>query len=148
MEETKKSSFQFEGFQIIKSHIEKIGFEKVSNNIELNFNPRGEKDDPEKTFRLFLGINIADKEKTFIANIEAVGFFKYLIETEESLLTNFFYVNAPAILFPYLRAYISTLTTLSGFETITLPTINFTFLGNTLKEHTKEIHSDPKLELE
>lgn len=148
MEETKKSGFQFDGFQIIKSFIEKKGFDKISNNIQLNFNPRGEKDDSKKTFRLFLGVDIADTEKTFVANIEAIGFFKYSIGTEEALLSNFFYVNAPAILFPYIRAYISTLTTLSGLETITLPTINFTFLGNTLKEHTKEIHSDPKLELE
>lgn len=144
MEDTKKSGFQFVGFQIIKSHIEKKGFEKVGDNLRLDFNPRGEKDITKELFNLLLGINISNTEKTFEVEIEAIGFFKYSIESDVSILDNYFYLNAPAILFPYIRAYISTLTTLSGLETITLPTINFTFLGNTLREHTTEVHKETK----
>lgn len=144
MDETKKSGFQFVGFQIIKSHIEKNGFDKVGDDLDLEFIPRGEKDDIKNVFSLFLKVNISNADKTFVVNIEAVGFFNYSIEVEDKILSNYFYVNAPAILFPYVRAYISTLTTLSGFETITLPTINITFLGNSLKENTIVIHTDIK----
>lgn len=34
-------------------------------------------------------------------------------------------VNSPAIAYPFLRAYIATLLTLSGLEIVLLPTINF-----------------------
>lgn len=51
----------------------------------------------------------------------------------------FFYTNAPALLFPYIRAYISTLTNLSGFEPINLPTLNMTQLGKELEQNTSEI---------
>lgn len=142
MEEAKKSGFQFTGFQIIKSYIEKRGFNKVGENLKLEINPRGEKNNSKEEFSLFLVVNIEDEDKAFKVNLEAVGFFKYSMKTEGATLSNYFFVNAPAILFPYVRAYISTLTTLSGFETITLPTINFTYLGNELAEHTKEIPSD------
>lgn len=146
MEETKKSGFQFVGFQIIKSHIEKNGFDKVGDNLKLGFSPRGEKDESKKEFRLYLGVNISNTEKSFNVSIEAVGFYKFSTEIEGPSLSDYFYVNAPAILFPYIRAYISTLTTLSGFETVTLPTINFTFLGDALKINTKEVQLDLKLE--
>ena len=59
-------------------------------------------------------------------------------ENKEGLenLGKFFYINAPALLFPYIRAYISTLTNLSGFEPINLPTLNMTRLGDDLKKNT------------
>jgi preprotein translocase subunit SecB len=40
--------------------------------------------------------------------------------------SNFVKINAPAIAYPFLRAYISNLTLSSGFSPIILPTINFT----------------------
>ncbi|PIQ16396.1 MAG: protein export chaperone secb, partial [Flavobacteriales bacterium CG18_big_fil_WC_8_21_14_2_50_32_9] len=38
--------------------------------------------------------------------------------------------------FPYIRAYISALTALSGLKTITIPTMNLTGLGEKLKRKT------------
>lgn len=140
MEETKKSGFQFTGFHISKSFIENKGLSKVSSDdLEMEFLPRGEKNDNKNEYRLFIEVKISSEDKSFVVNIEAVGFFNYPGNIDNTILSNYFYINAPAILFPYLRAYISALTTLSGFDTVTLPTINFTYLGNRLKENTKEI---------
>jgi len=139
MENTEKSKFQFTGFQIIKSIIEKKEAEKVGTNFSLGFSPRGEKEEKSNEFKLYLGVKVEDEKKTFKAEIEAVGYFKFDPSQEEKILGNFFYINAPAILFPYIRAYISALTNLSGIETVTLPTINMTSLGNTLKENTSSI---------
>jgi len=147
MKKTKKAGFQFVGFKVIKSHIEKKGFDKVGTDLELGFKPRGEKDSTKNIFNLYLGILISDKEKQFIVDIEIVGFFKYENIDNDDIRDNYFYINAPAILFPYVRAYVSTLTALSGYETITMPTMNLTLLGDTLKKNIKELHSDIKLEL-
>jgi len=49
----------------------------------------------------------------------------------------FFCINGPAILFPYIRAYLSSLSALSGIPLILLPTINMTGLAETLKSNIK-----------
>ena len=63
------------------------------------------------------------------------------IKNKEGLdnLNNLFFVNAPALLFPYIRAYISTLTNLSGFDPINLPTLNMSGLGEDLKKNTSNL---------
>lgn len=48
-------------------------------------------------------------------------------------------VNAPAIAYPFLRSYVSTVTLNSGVEPMILPTINFQALA---KEHQKNKCSD------
>lgn len=142
MEESKKAGFQFTGFQVIRSHIDKMGSEKVGDNLELNFATRGEKDETRRIFNLFLGVTISNTDKTFNVDVEVVGYFTYSSEAGVEIINNYFFINAPAILFPYVRAYISSLTALSGYETVTLPTINITFLGNSLKENTIDIHPE------
>ncbi|QTE36968.1 protein-export chaperone SecB [Mucilaginibacter gossypii] len=57
--------------------------------------------------------------------------YECLFSTEEDITTEFKEshfpnINAPAIGFPFLRAYISYLLINSGFEPVLLPTINFT----------------------
>ena len=54
-------------------------------------------------------------------------------------MNQYFYTNAPAILFPYIRAYISTLTNLSGYKPINLPTLNLTSLREELEKNTTEV---------
>ena len=54
-------------------------------------------------------------------------------------MNQYFYTNAPAILFPYIRAYISTLTNLSGYKPINLPTLNLTSLREDLEKNTSEV---------
>ncbi len=50
--------------------------------------------------------------------------------SEEFQKSPFVGVNAPAIAYPYMRAYISTFCALSGFEPVILPTVNFQALYN------------------
>jgi preprotein translocase subunit SecB len=84
-------------------------------------------------------VNIEDENKSFNIEIDAVANYTFESEIGIDNLSKFFYVNAPALLFPYIRAYISTLTNLSGFEPINLPTLNMTRLGEDLKNNTTEI---------
>ena len=72
--------------------------------------------------------------------MDAVAQFSLDMKVEESQISNYFFVNAPAILFPYIRAYIATLTTLSGYlKPITLPTLNLISLAKKLEKNTEFI---------
>jgi preprotein translocase subunit SecB len=131
------SKFQFKGFNIIRSLIEKKEA-RPAQKMSLSFNPRGLINRKNSTFQLNLGVKIGDEDKVINIEIEAVAVFYFDSQIDIQTLDKLFYVNAPALLFPYIRAYITTLTTLSGFEPVTLPTLNMTELGSDLKKNTKE----------
>ncbi len=132
------STFQFNGFKIIRSLIEHNN-NISSKKISLSFAPNGIIDSKKNIFQLYLGVKIEDENQAFNIDIEAVA--EYSFGNTENLdnLNDLFFVNAPALLFPYIRAYISTLTNLSGFEPITLPTLNLSKLGDDLKNNTSRI---------
>ncbi|WP_340075495.1 protein-export chaperone SecB [Leptobacterium sp. I13] len=80
--------------------------------------------DLDKVFGVSFEIEINDK--FFDLTVEAIFMFRLDEEiTEEFKLSNFPKINAPAIAFPYLRAYISNFTLQSGYDPVILPSINF-----------------------
>ncbi len=132
-----ESRFQFQGFKITRSLIERKDKE-ISKKISIGFKPKGILKNSKDKFILELGVLINDENKAFNIEIDSFATFHFEKEVEVNKLNNMFYVNAPALLFPYIRAYISTLTNLSGFEPINLPTLNMQKLGNDLKNNTIE----------
>ena len=76
-------------------------------------------------FGLFLGLGMRQQpeielEIDFVAWFEADGPI-----TEDFLQSQWALVNAPAIAFPFLRSFVSTLTLNAGYRPVLLPTINF-----------------------
>lgn len=57
--------------------------------------------------------------------------------TEKFISSNFPKVNAPAIAFPFLRAFVSNYLLNSGYNPILLPSINFTQFKSDSKEKSK-----------
>lgn len=74
--------------------------------------------------------------------MKAVGLFKFKSTVKQEELSNYFYVNAPAIIFPYIRAYVASVSALSGLSPINLPVMNLTGLGEELKKKTRKVKSE------
>ena len=94
-----------------------LRFKKVFKNKEKN------------NFKIVFFLNIEDKN--FDLNIDAV--FSFTTDekiTEDFKQSHFPRINAPAIAYPYLRAYVSNLTLQSGTNPVMLPTINFVKFKN------------------
>ena len=87
-------------------------------------------DEENNTFGVAFKLNINDRSFDLI--IEAFFNFEIVDEkiTEDFKLSSFPKINAPAIAFPYLRAFVSNLTLQSGLEPVILPSINFVKLAN------------------
>lgn len=130
------SKFQFNGYSINKSLIE---LQENSNfdNIKIGFKVSGLVNQNEKIYFLNLSVSITNEEKDLKIQVDAIGKFKFETVDKIEDISSFFYTNSSAILFPYIRAYISTLTNLSGNRSITLPTMNLTNLAEELKSNTK-----------
>ena len=73
----------------------------------------------DNLYRVELKIDIEDKDKTLSVSAKCTGIFE--TEVEQRVLIE---RNAIAIMFPYLRSYISTLTTVPGISPIILPPMN------------------------
>jgi preprotein translocase subunit SecB len=139
MIESNKSAFQFDNFKIIRSIFDRKDGE-ISKKINIGFLPSAKYFKAKGKFVLLLNVKIFDANK--LLNIEVIAEAEYTLKgtAEGKLISNYFYINAPAILFPYIRAYISTLTTLSGYSSpITLPTMNLASLAKDLEKNTEII---------
>ncbi len=129
-----KSGFQFKGFIIKKSFIN-IG-DINDFDLNINFKPSGQLNKKESTFKLNLETFISEKNNDLTIEVLTQGFFSFNnLDNDE--LCDFLYLNAPAILFPYIRAYITSLTALSGVSPIVLPTLNLSGLKNDLKNNVE-----------
>lgn len=134
------AKFQFKEYFIRKSSIEKKEGD-VSDEFKISFLPNGIIYKSDSCFRLILGVHIEDVNRVIVIDIEAVANYYFDKEVDFASLESYFYINAPALLFPYIRAYISTLTNLSGYKPVNLPTLNLQRLGKELKERTTESDS-------
>ena len=129
-----KANIQFIDFKVPESH---FAF-KAKGNYEINlaFNVKGEVISAKSLFVLKLGIKVQDKNELFFIDAHTESTFSYdkTVDLNE-YLEGLFILNAPAIVFPYLRAYITNITTQSGMTPIILPTLNLTNLGESLKQN-------------
>jgi len=137
MNETKTSAFQFTGYKIVRSLIELKSVD-LGDNFSISFVPKGIINKTESTFQLDLTVFIKDTKDTINIEINVISVYVFDGQIEKTQLNKFFYLNAPAIIFPYVRAYITTLTALSGIDPVIIPTLNLSALGKDLEENTVE----------
>ena len=132
MTEISQTTFKFVNFFVRESHI------RLSDGgdfkIDVNITPKGVVLKSLNQFHLELAVNIKEATDKFEISIVSVAIFEFDPKADiEQYMSSLFTVNAPAIAFPYIRAYISNLTSQSGLFTVTLPTFNLSAMGDKLK---------------
>lgn len=130
-----QSSFQFIDYLIEKSNIE-ISDPNIGRDMKFGIEPYGKFDRDKHVFTLSLEVAVKDEEDKFIMSFLIKGLFEYKCSNFNELL-NFIGINAPAILFPYIRAYVSNITSLSGMQPVIMPTLNMQPIGKQLVEKLK-----------
>ena len=73
-----------------------------------------------------------------VVQLESVALFQ-MEESVKSVddIPNYFYANSIAIVYPYLRAFVSTLTLQSNAKPMVLPTMNLSSLESDLRKNTR-----------
>lgn len=138
MKEAQTSSFSFEGFNIVRSVFDRKEGE-LSKKFQISLQPSGTHYLKDGRFQLNLNTRIENDSQLLHIEVHATATYKIIGDESPEILKNFFYLNAPAILFPYIRAYVSALTTLSGLAPVTLPTLNLSYLADELEKNTQRI---------
>lgn len=127
-----EAGIQFINFLVKESHL--VFKDPGKQKISVSFSAKGYIFRDINQFQLQLGVDIKEEEGKFEIHLETESIFEYPIDADiESYKNSLFVVNAPAIVFPYLRAYITNLTALSGIPVLTIPTFNLSNLGESLK---------------
>lgn len=76
--------------------------------------------------------------ETQLVEIDCHSEFVFSEQIELCNIPSFFYPNSIAIIFPYIRAFISTLSLQANMNPIILPTMNLTSLQEELRNNTIE----------
>ena len=106
--------------------------------LSVSFDPCGEYSKATGEYKLRLITRVSSEEKEFISTTLQVVFgFTESIELSE--IPDYFYPNCMAIVFPYVRSFLSTLSLQANVPPIILPIINFSDLQGILKRNTKEV---------
>lgn len=101
---------------------------REGNSFDLTINHVFE-NNSTKGFGILFNIEIRDID--FDLNVEILYNFEADTEiTDEFKNSDFPKINAPAIAFPFLRAFISNFTLQAGFDSVILPSINFVEFSN------------------
>lgn len=129
-----KSDFKFDKYIIRDSKLSINQDDKLNaDELSLEIIPKGVK--YAEKFILTLNVIIKDDNDKFDLNISIDGYFTFRENISPQEISKYFILNAPAIMFPYIRGYITMLTSLSGIGTITLPLLNLVKLSKELAEN-------------
>ncbi len=127
------AAFNFEGYKFtqVRLDLDKLG----GDMRELDIRPSGEFDRDQRKYRLTfdLYIRVRGEEAVYI---KCLSLFKMGGED----IPDYFYANSIAIVFPYVRAFISTISLQAGVSpAIILPTLNLSSLRYRLRDNTQII---------
>lgn len=138
MSEIQEVKFRFVNFLVRESHI--VLKEQGEPKIAVDFTATGLIFKNLNQFQLELNVEIKEETEKFHIDLNTFSVFEFPEDADiEKYIATYFTLNAPAIAFPYIRAYITNLTAQSGLFTITLPTYNLTAMGEKLRENIQVI---------
>lgn len=124
------AKFRFKRYKILSSNIEIKDDDNLDGKLNVVLEQTGTEDVGMNTYQHTLVVKISNKDRSIVADVKITGWFEFDSEIDDKTKFIFFNSSAPAILFPYLRAYITTLTGLSGINPIILPTLNLSNRNN------------------
>lgn len=127
-----KARFRFVEYLFKETSIKLTG-EDISDDVEFGIEPNGIFEEDNKMFILTLNVLVKDKKSSLEVKMTVTGKFKYETNDIQELVP-YLGFNAPAIMFPYIRAYITNITALGGMLPIILPTLNMESVGKELLE--------------
>lgn len=132
----------FEGFevnqvQLRQSRIAGDDMPKYS----VDFKPSGRVSWGHGRFELRLQVSVESKPDSLAVELDARSYFTFDASLPPDDLHQLFIHNTLSLTFPYVRAYLSALTALSGLATVTMPTFNLTSYAKTLESKLEDVGS-------
>lgn len=133
-----KAAFKLDSYQFTKASLDF----NIPDNTELNitFNPKGTFHTERRQYDLAFDVVVECKETgTKVVEVSCVASFTFEGQVSIENIPDYFYPNSLAILFPYIRAFVSTISLQANVRPVILPTINLMGLTEELKRNTEVV---------
>lgn len=114
----------------------------ITDSLSINFSIAGGYDEGKGLFNLSFKTYVSGEGTDPYISILCKAQYKFVERIKFADIPDYFYVNSLAILFPYVRAYISILTTQANQRAVILPTYNLSALGTELQKNTALSNAD------
>ena len=106
----------------------------------IDFKPSGKLKEIKGTYDLsFDTIVKCEESDTIIVEVSCIAQFSFMDRIKFEEIPDFFYPNSLAILFPYIRAFVSTLSLQANSSPMILPTVNLMGLTEKLRDNTSVV---------
>ena len=132
------SSLRFENYKVNKIEFKanEIEQQKQVWNLKFNISNTTEVNEEKNRMKITLAVNIFEgvEDAPFNMNIEISGFFELV--GEDNIIR--YEANAIAIMYPYLRAIVSTYTASANVVPVILPAINVNAMLKRKKEENNQ----------
>ena len=133
-----KASFKLDSYHFSKASLDF----NIPNEVELNisFKLKGTFDQKNSRYNLNFDVKVECKETdSVVVNVSCEAYFSFNGKVAFNEIPDYFYPNSLAILFPYVRAFVSTISLQANVQPVILPTINLIGLTEELKQQTTVI---------
>ena len=137
--EATSAAFKFVGFKIpLFRYCESEKRDQV--NLKIDFQPTGRYYKADKTFEITLDvIGIDEDTNKEVLFVQSLSSFVFESQSDLADLPPYFYRNAIAIIYPYLRSFVSTLTLQANAGILILGLLNLSSLEGPLRKNTIEV---------
>lgn len=133
----KEATFSMVGYKFTNVELD---FNKEDNNLTLELKPKGvffpEQGEYELIFDFYARSKDDIPDQKIITHITCESIFRFTDVHAVENIPTYFYANSIAIIFPYVRAFISTVTLQANVNPIILPTLNLSSLKDELINNT------------
>ncbi len=130
-------------FSIVSYKFDQVNINSLNhknNELSLSFDTKGLYSQSDSEYYLTFKISVFNdnqNDNPFVV-VQCVGTFKFENVANINEIPDFFYRNSIAILFPYVRAYVSLITTQANVPGVILPTLNLSNLESDLRKNTTQ----------
>ena len=140
--------FNFAGYKIQSFSFRDTPAEFEKFPMQIEFSPGGIYDSANGTMEMEMGINIrrmnAEVSVHDLIMIEVSALFIFKTPTALADLPTYFYRNSLAIIFPYLRAFVTTMTAIANIKPLILPLMNLSGIEEDFRNNITSAKSPVK----
>lgn len=133
-----KAAFKLDSYHFTRASLD---FNIPSNaELKISFNPSGKFFEKEACYVLDFDVVVECKQTaTEVVKVSCNARFTFGDIISFNDIPDYFYPNSLAIMFPYIRAFVSTISLQANVTPVVLPTINLMGLTDILKIQTEVI---------
>lgn len=134
----KTIAFKFKDFRVSKFSYDET--EKENGDLEMGFHPSGRYNESLGLYELFFTFIATEKDTDKkVIKVKSVSQFLFDQPYKFEDIPSYFFTNSIPIVFPYMRAFISTLTLQANANVLMLGLIKFNNVAEPLRENTEII---------